>query len=422
MKNETVIIVGAGIAGLVIASELAPHYHVVVLEARGWAGGRIYTHHDSSFPITVEGGAEFLHGSTKYTRELMSEAGIKPVEVAGKIYRKENAEWVEQKEMIPGWKILLHIMNEEMDDITLKTFLDKYYDGPEHAGLRKLITDYAEGFDNVDIARASIKALHQEWENEGKQYRVKGGYGQLIEHMLNKCRKLGCEIRFNTIAKQINWRKNKTTVITGSGGLIQGSKCIITLPLGILQNSDSKMSLAIKPEPPFYRHAINQIGFGGVVKVALLFSQRLWPADMGFVLCDEIFPTIWTQLPAHNHLLTCWAGGSRALRLSHNTDGELINMAIASIARALDVPASKVSHSLQAAKVFNWQKVPTAQGSYSYATPASEQARRQLLTPVEDTLYFSGEGMYYGPYPGTVEAAIVSAKYTVQRILRPEAQ
>jgi len=62
-SDADVLILGAGAAGLAAARELfAAGLRVVVLEARGRIGGRIFTRHLPSTPSPIELGAEFVHG------------------------------------------------------------------------------------------------------------------------------------------------------------------------------------------------------------------------------------------------------------------------------------------------------------------------------------------------------------------------
>ncbi len=57
-------------------------------------------------------------------------------------------------------------------------------------------------------------------------------------------------------------------------------------------------------------------------------------------------------------------------------------------------------------------------GGYSYHTPESENALKLLNTPIQDTIFFSGEALYKGDHPGTVEAAIVSAQQSATYLLK----
>src|SRR5262245_29820963 len=59
----SVIIIGAGVAGLAAAQDLIDRgFQVTILEARDRIGGRIHTFRDPSLPVPVELGAEFVHG------------------------------------------------------------------------------------------------------------------------------------------------------------------------------------------------------------------------------------------------------------------------------------------------------------------------------------------------------------------------
>lgn len=63
----SVLIIGAGMAGLAAARELHDvGKTVTVLEARDRTGGRVYTNHQFA-GIPVEFGAEFVHGDVAPT-------------------------------------------------------------------------------------------------------------------------------------------------------------------------------------------------------------------------------------------------------------------------------------------------------------------------------------------------------------------
>src|SRR5215510_12419957 len=60
-QSREVLVIGAGIAGLTAARDLAVDgYDVAVLEARERIGGRIWTSHDLGLPADL--GASWIHG------------------------------------------------------------------------------------------------------------------------------------------------------------------------------------------------------------------------------------------------------------------------------------------------------------------------------------------------------------------------
>lgn len=64
MERDTVLILGAGAAGLAAAEALSrAGLPVMVLEARGRCGGRIYTRNSPVGELPIELGAEFIHGA-----------------------------------------------------------------------------------------------------------------------------------------------------------------------------------------------------------------------------------------------------------------------------------------------------------------------------------------------------------------------
>jgi len=100
--NDTIIIIGAGAAGLMAAKELSSKQQtVIVLEADKRLGGRIYTLYDV-FEKPVETGAEFIHGKLTLTHQLLKEANLSFHATKGKMLNVENGEWKKQNDFTSG--------------------------------------------------------------------------------------------------------------------------------------------------------------------------------------------------------------------------------------------------------------------------------------------------------------------------------
>ena len=418
MQKESIIIIGGGVAGLLAAKELATECHVTLLEANNRFGGRIYTISQEGFSTPIEGGAEFIHGTALHTFALLKEAGLTYTPVDGKFYRFTNAALEEQHEMVEGWDLLMDRMADIKEDIALQQFLLQHFSADKYIELRKEVKVYAEGFDLANPDLVSAKTLFREWSHETEDYRIDGGYGLLINYLIEKCEALGCRLVKNAAVDSVNWREGSVKVHTADDSSFEADKCLLTLPLGVLKQSEGNTVINFSPAIDPQLQAIDQIGFGSVIKVALQFDQPFWREDAAFFFSEETIPTWWTQLPAKDALLTGWVGGSQAKALSNDSDQQFVEKSLDSLAAIFDHSPEELKQKLKASKVFNWQNVGYVRGGYSFATPQTEAALQVLNSPLNQTLYFAGEGLYDGEHPGTVEAAISSAKKAVALILQ----
>src|SRR6476469_4323837 len=101
MKYD-VIIIGAGVSGLLATRELAKAgNHVCILEAAEIAGGRISAIKED-FENYVEAGAEFIHGKLPFTFQLIKEAGLSYEAVEGKMIGVRQGQW-ESEEHYDHW-------------------------------------------------------------------------------------------------------------------------------------------------------------------------------------------------------------------------------------------------------------------------------------------------------------------------------
>jgi monoamine oxidase len=419
---QTVIVVGGGVAGLVAAKDLAAKgYRVVILEGNERAGGRIHTITNNTFLNPAEAGAEFIHGNLPATLSMMKEAGIPYHAIEGEMVRVSKGNWHEQHEMIMGWDEVMARIKLLEEDMTIAHFLERYFGGDKYLHTRQSIRGFAEGFDLADIDKASVFALREEWEHEEEeQHRPDDGYGKLVTWLLQQCMANNCALHTSCIVKKIAWQKNNVQVTTADGKLFEGDKVIVTVPLGVLQAGENEIShIKFEPAIPSYVDAARQMGYGSVIKVLLQFKEAFWQKrkkNIGFLITDQKIPTWWTQCPHDYPLLTGWLGGGQADKWKAVSDETILADALASLSALFDVKVTQLKEMITATHITNWRKEPFSLGAYSYNTLASGTVIKTLQTPIEDTLFFAGEALYEGPYPGTVEAAIVSSSLLVQSL------
>src|SRR5579863_8284204 len=124
--RNTIIVVGAGAAGLMAASELAKAgKRVVVLESRDRCGGRISPLPRAEFSYTAEGGAEFVHGAAKLTRSLIDAAGLHYIPIEGEAWRYENSELIKGDRIMQYWELFTQKLDELKKDVAVTAFLEE---------------------------------------------------------------------------------------------------------------------------------------------------------------------------------------------------------------------------------------------------------------------------------------------------------
>ncbi|MCY7409502.1 MAG: FAD-dependent oxidoreductase [Chitinophagales bacterium] len=426
MKNYNVIIVGAGAAGLMAAHILKrARKKVIVVEARNRIGGRIFTQHSKKNNLFFELGAEFIHGDLPVTFSLLKEAGINSLPTGGKSYNVERGN-VLNENSFQDFEIVMQKLLELKSDVSIQSFLEKYFPDEKFYALRKSITGFVEGYDAADTSKASAFALRDEWLNDDSNhnYKIEGGYISLINYLAGKT-----DISLNCAVKEIHW-KNKSVEAISDNKIFHAEKIIVTVPVKILQlEKPHKNAIEFLPLIHEKIDAAKKIGVGSAIKILLLFDEKFWESsadlkikslqlsEMNFLFSGELIPTWWTQYPNKIPLLTGWLAGPKAEKYKDVSDDEILNIAIDSLANIFQIERSLLRKKLIHSIVSNWMAEEFSQSAYAYSTVHSFDARKILNEPIVNTIYFAGEALYEGPAMGTVEAALASGKAAAKKIL-----
>ena len=430
-----VLILGAGAAGLLAARNLAQAgRRVVVLEARSRAGGRIHTlPANAGFSAPTEAGAEFLHGDVPLTRQLLDSYGIGCQATAGTTYAVARGQAEVAETFLDDMPLLLSTLHQLPQDMPLADFLALYFPGPEHDRLRRQAISFAEGYDAADARLVSSFALREEWTGNGAEDspRPEGGYVGLVNGLVQELRAAGGQLELTAQVTGIRWQPGRAQVTCQDGRTFEAPRLLLTVPLGVWQAEATQPGhLPLHPELPTHRAAARALGYGPVIKVLLEFEHPIWQQaspnlqqplpDVGFLFSDAPVPTWWSQHPGPQPLLTGWLAGPAASQRRHTAAPELLTEALESLAYLLHPTPEYLRQQLRAHQVINWAADPLALGAYAYPTLGAAENRTILTTPVADTLFVAGEGVYSGPYTGTVEAALVTGEAAAHQILQAE--
>ena len=396
--------VGAGAAGLAAADALArAGRSVLVLEARDRIGGRCWTRRMPGLAAPVELGAEFIHGEAESTLALLERAGVPGVDSTRTQRFVKGRRLVEGNAFIEAQKTVAHSAMLRKRDLSFADFLARK---KLNRTTRSLATMMVQGFDAADPARVSAREIAEEWGGGAlgsSQMRPQGGYLPLLNALVSE----KFEVRLNAPVREIRWQRGAVEV---DG--IRARKAIVTLPLGVLQSRSVKFI----PTLDMKQAALSRLASGPVIRVAMRFRERFWqervPGVAFYHNPAAPFPTFWTPLPMHAPLLTAWAGGPKAARLTGMPKTRLIEIALGSVRSALGrIPP------LQSALVQDWQADPYSRGGYSYVTVGGQGAREELRKALEKTLFFAGEATD-AEEAGTVAGALRSGVRAAREVLK----
>jgi len=329
-----VIVIGAGVAGLVAASELADAgFSVIVLEARDRIGGRIFTLKDVGQQFPIELGAEFIHGRPTEIFDILQRGKVPVSEVVGDNWCVQNGQ-LSPCDFFSEVEEILQRMSCDGPDESFASFLRRCCANASQEARQRALA-YVSGFNAADPAEVSVHWLVQQMRAEEKiegdrAFRAHGGYQTLLDLLQQRVTKANVSVCMNTVVQRINWRGGSVSVDAVSDEhavSLHATRVLLTVPLGVLQARPGEPG-AIEfspPLPPEKTRAIAgmEMEMGKILRVVLHFNKRFWNqitasgtrsktlARMSFFFSqNEWFPTWWTSMPDPFPIITGWAPGS----------------------------------------------------------------------------------------------------------------
>lgn len=326
MTETTVVVVGAGMAGLKAATDLtAAGISVQVLEARSRLGGRLFSEETPSGQV-IDIGASWFHDCLnnplleKYYKKLnkgktlefeYDDFGIDFFDADGKIDIESTSIEQTRHELITYLKVVCGALPQEEDisirDACLKYLKEKAYAmTPEQLKYTHQIFRYIECFgsswENMS-ARQVVNSGHL-----GRDLLLLNGYKTVYdgetEELLALVNKKSVDellvpnntgVQFNLGTEVCGISKNYTTgkieVTTKNKGVFTCDYVVVTTPLAVLKVTDPKELGCITWNPPlpkYLRDSIQSAGDRNLGKLFLEFDEQFWPDTCHmFAIADE---------------------------------------------------------------------------------------------------------------------------------------
>ncbi len=418
-----VLVLGAGVAGLVAAVEIASAgKRLSLLEARDRIGGRIFTLHPEEAGFPIELGAEFVHGRPPELLRRFQEAHIELQGISGTdaCFRDGTLSPCPEHESFALLDELAGFARRE-GDMSFEQFLARRRPGIEAATQAR---SFVEGVNAADARRIGIAALARqqqaEEEIEGdRSSRPLTGYDALPRHLARQAEQAGASILLRSPVVSLQWKRGAVTARTASGESFSAQRAIITLPLGVLR----ARSVVFDPEPSHILAAADRMEAGSVRRLVLLFRTAFWKQklppkahSMRFLFAPGMMPpTYWAQHPRDIPMLVAWLGGPAADAVSDPS--QLPAQALRSLEQIFSLQPHSLDAELRNSYLHDWNRDPWTLGAYSYAPVGAADCSAQMAEPVEDTLFFAGEHTDTTGHWGTVHGALRSGLRAVEQIL-----
>ncbi|MCC7416091.1 MAG: FAD-dependent oxidoreductase [Acidobacteria bacterium] len=412
VRGASVLVVGAGLAGLAAAWDLhLMGARVLVIDARDRVGGRVWTVGDAFVESQhAEAGGDMIDEAHREIRTLAADVGLTLTRILRHGFGAVRLDRAGRPRTVHsgarhGWARLAHALAPVIRPYCLA---EQRWDSPIASALaRKSVADWLDeiaadadlratadglrGFFLADPDELSLLALVDQFAAgdapaPGAMYRIEGGNDRLPRALA--CR-LGDRVRLRTELVALSQRGPgvRATVRDWRGtSTCTGDYAVITLPLTVLRRIPISPGL-----PAQQREAIAAVPYGRATKTLLQFRRPFWrrpgrlrafgsPLDIG---------AVWDaneEQHGPGGILALLAGGSAsdATAAITRSGGAA---ALAGRLQWLGRDRSELVGSRQA----GWTADRWARGGYAFFPTGFDPALRAWLARPCGRLFFAGE-------------------------------
>ncbi len=387
-RTRQVIVVGAGVAGLVAARRLADHgIDVVVLEARDRVGGRLWSHRLPNDEI-VELGGEWISTTQTAVMGLADELGLEVIDTGMDFISRDpvGGPPIASEEHERLARLLAGRMNEigraGLSAMSAQDVLDGLGDaGPALS----ILLSRLQGTAGAPLESIAAAEIGEEFGigDDGSYVRIDGGNDRLAQALTPHL-----DVRLGLEVISIRHSAHDVTVETADE-VFSASAVVLATPLGVLKR------MRVEPQlPDEVALVLRSLTMGVGIKVAMATAE---PPPMFRRQDIDIPAWYWTGLGSSGSVrraVTGFAGSEAGV-------APLRTSVMFRLARA--APEAMFDG---APVVADWGSDPLAGGCYSLIGPGQREMLEALSRPA-GRVYFAGEHVNGS---GTIDGAIRSGE------------
>lgn len=449
-----VVIVGAGLAGLVAADSLRKAgVHAQVYEAARRTGGRVLSANGLILPgVVTDLGGEFVDSDHKALRGLARDLGIELVDMATdpdaslaheayffEAHHRTGAEVMEAfrpfTKRIEGDARNVGDLEErplgqaalKLDRLSVAEYLDAI--DLREGWFRKLLEVMftAEfGLDPGELSALNLMMLvptdvtggqSHGYGNSDERYKLRGGSGAVTDALTAR---IADRLEYGRRLVALRGRAGGgyTLVFSGPGATsseVAADLVILALPFSVLRSVEMRVEI-----PPRKRRAINELGYGTNTKVVAGFRSRPWRAAgyLGSTFSDERFLTAWDSSRLQNEpegsgTLTLFLGGRAGVTAGEGTAGQQLAGLLPGVEKTY--PGMSDAYNGRVER-YHWPRAPLALGSYSCYKPGQWTAFSGVEGEPVGGLIFAGEHCQ-AQDAGYMDSAVRSGRRAARLVL-----
>ena len=424
--DVSVIVVGAGIAGLAAAKSLANRgAKVQILEAKKRFGGRLHT--DNSLGAPFEVGAGWIHGPSKDNpiTELVHRVGLETFVTNDDnllVFDQEGYALTEAKlsKTDGKWEKILDVIDDELeftDTRSLHSVIkDKFPQALSDPDVRWALSAYTE-FDKG----ASIYDLSAVYHNKDLAFAepdviVLDGYDKILGPLTENL-----NIQLGMPVEEIVYGGDGVTVAAG-GQDFEADYVICSVPLGVLKAKQIRFKPSL---PQTFQEKIDRLGFGSVTKIAIKFDSAFWDPNVQYfgIITEPVGRwNIWLNYRTFSkqNILLGISIGTYAKVADSMSKEEQTSDALKVLKSVWGDDVSKPVEVLST----HWSADENTLGAYSFPPPGSvpsdfDDLAEGIAGDFYRTLFFCGEHTTFN-YSGTLHGAYLSGVRAAEKVVDEE--